>query len=165
MKKNLAVFVATEYEDTELISSLDVFARNEVTYDLFSVENLDMVKGKFEAIVKTKRIDDFKSENYDGLFLPGGPGHVLLTKSDKLIATVKEYKKQGKFLTAICAAPEVFVQAEIIDSEIITSFPGFADAKHNTGAEVEVYHNIVTGRDFKSTIAFAEAVVKTIKGH
>ena len=38
--KKIAVFVATGFEDVELIATLDVLARGNITYDLISVENL-----------------------------------------------------------------------------------------------------------------------------
>lgn len=161
--KKLAVFVATEFEDTELIAALDVFNRNQVGYTLFSAENKTEVKGKFEAIVKTKTMDQFNPNEFEGIFLPGGPGVDLLLESLKLKDIINVFNIEKKLLTAICAAPEVLVQAGVIGDQKITSYPGFAKVANNVGTTVEADGHIVTGRDFRTTIAFAEEVVKQIK--
>lgn len=161
--KKLAVFVATGFEDTELISALDVFNRNELGYSLFSVENKNEVKGKFEAIVRTKTMDQFNPNEFDGIFLPGGPGVDLLLESLKLRDIINVFNIERKILAAICAAPEVLVRAGAINDQRITSYPGFATVANNTGSKVEVDGHIITGRDFRTTIIFAEEVVKQVK--
>lgn len=161
---NIAVFVATEFEDVELIASLDVFKRANISYSLFSVENLVEVKGKYEAIVKTKSMNEFNIDDFNGMFLPGGPGHLKLKQSSQLLEIIKEFKNQNKMISAICAAPDVLIEAGIINEEVITSYPGHAKIKNNSGNEVEVSGNLVTGRDFKATIIFAEKIVGVLNG-
>lgn len=161
---NIAVFVATEFEDVELIASLDIFKRANISYTLFSVENLPEVKGKYEAIVKTKSMEEFDINDFSGLFLPGGPGHLKLKQSSVLLEIIKEFKNQNKVISAICAAPDVLIEAGVINEEVITSYPGHAKVKNNSGEEVEITGNLVTGRDFKATINFAEKVVEVLSG-
>ena len=160
--KHLVIFVPTGFEDVELIASLDVFQRNNISYDLFSVENLTEVKGKYEAIVKTKNTSEFNYKNYKGIFLPGGPGHKILLESDFVIEVLKKFESDKKIISAICAAPDVLLKADVIKENKITSFPGHAKINNNTQEEVVVSKNIVTGRDFKSTISFAEKLVEVL---
>lgn len=160
--KDLIIFVATGFEDTELIASLDVFSRHEVTYDLVSVEGLNEVKGKVDAYVKTKTEKDVSLSDYRGFFLPGGPGHKILLESELVKNVVKEYSK-NKIVSAICAAPEVLLKNNVLEGVKYTSFPGFALSDRNTGNEVEVDKNVVTGRDFKATIKFAETLCEVLK--
>lgn len=161
---NIAIFVANEFEDVELIASLDIFKRANVSYTIFSVENLQEVKGKYEAIVKTKVMSKFDGQNFNALFLPGGPGYLKLKNSKELLEIIRDFKKQNKVLAAICAAPDVLVEAGVIRQEVITSFPGHAKVQNNSGNEVEVSGNLITGRDFKATINFAEVVVEVLNG-
>lgn len=160
--KHLAIFVASDFEDTELIAALDIFNRNEISYTLFSVENLYEVRGKYEAFVKTTPITEFKDE-YKGIFLPGGPGHKILLQSLSLREIIRLFDSQGKVIAAICAATDVLIAAGIISNQIITSYPGHAPIATNTQNEVEVDKNIITGRDFKATISFAQEVVHVLK--
>lgn len=160
MKKNLVVFVATGFEDTELIAALDVFTRSGLNYDLVSPENFSTVRGKFNAIVETMPIKNFDENNYDGLFLPGGPGYEILLRSLQIKEVIKSYEKQGKILAAICAAPEVLKVAGVLEGVRITSYPGLAKTETNTGTEVEADKNIITGKDYFATIEFAKEVAK-----
>ena len=153
------VFVATGFEDVELITTLDVFNRRNIKYDLYSPENLEIVKGKFEAHVKTKKIDNLDIIEYTALFLPGGPGHIILKENKKVIQTIKEFKNNDKLITAICAAPEILVYANVIDEkQKITAFPGFANISNNTREDVVIESNLITARDYESTLSFANAI-------
>ena len=163
--KDILVFVPSGFEDAELIVTLDIFKREGVTYDLVSPEQLDRARGKYEAYVNTKKMRDMDSlMNYKGLFLPGGPGHVLYAPDKQVMDTIKQYKADGKLLTAICAAPSALEAAGVIENEIITAHPGFAENSNPTGKEVEVSNNMITGRDYLATSEFAFAIVKKIKG-
>lgn len=153
------VFVATGFEDIELIAALDVFTRGGLNYDLVSPENLSTVRGKFNAIVETLPIKNFDEQNYEGLFLPGGPGYEVLLKSQQVKDVIKSYEKQNKILSAICAAPEVLKAAGVLEGIRITSYPGLAKTETNTGREVETDKNFITGRDYYATIEFAKEVV------
>ncbi len=159
----IAVLVATGFEDTELITTINVFERNGIDYDLISVENLEIVTGQNEAMVKTTKFSDFKQDSYEGLFLPGGKGHKILLEDERVISLVQEYNTKDKWIFAICAAPEILTKAGIVSDKRITSFKGYAKNGNNTGREIEVYGKVITGRDFHATLTFARAIIETLK--
>lgn len=161
MKKDVLVLVATGFEDMELITPLDLFARNNISYDLVSIENKNEVKGKYETIVKTKQITDIYQKNYRSLFLPGGPGTDLLIKDNKVLELTK-YFGENKHLFAICAAPSIILKSGI-NIEDYTAYPGSADSDRNSGKQVVVSNNIITGRDYLSSKEFAYKVIEKIK--
>lgn len=161
--KDLIVFVTTGFEDTELIAALDVFNRNDISYDLVSIENKTEVKGKVEAFVKTIPLKEINLKEHRGVFLPGGPGHKLLLASENVKEIVRQFDAENKVVSAICAAPQVLMEAGILGDRKYTSFPGFALSKNNNGKEVVVSKNLITGRDFEATISFAKEVVKALK--
>lgn len=165
MKKDILVFVASEFEDVELIATLDIFVRNEVTFDLVSIENKDLVKGQQGcAFVETIHKDDIEFNEYKGLFLPGGKGHLLLLEDKFVLETIKKFNDDKKIIAAICAAPEVLKKAGVLEGiKRYTSFPGFAKGENNLSTPVEISDNIITGRDFEATIMFAKEIVKKIK--
>lgn len=160
--KDLIIFVATGFEDTELIAAIDVLSRHDISYDLVSVENKSEVKGKVEALVKTKTLNEVSPYTYKAVFLPGGPGHKILLESWIVNEVVKDYAI-NKIVSAICAAPEVLLRAGVLAGKTFTSHPGFALDKNNTGSAVEVDDNIITGRDFEATIEFAKVLARAIK--
>ena len=162
--KKIAVIVATGFEDTELVGTVDVFTREGISYDLISIENKDQVVGQANiAWVKTKKLQDVDLNEYDGLFLPGGQGHKILLKSSLLKESIIKFNNEKKFLFAICAAPEVFKQAGILEGVTITSYPGFALMDTNTGNPFEISGHIVTGKNMESTVEFAQTASKVFK--
>ena len=164
-KTKVLVVVATGFEDVELITTIDVFSRNEIDYDLVSIQNLVEVKGAYNAIVKTKLFKDINHNDYNVVFLPGGPGTKELLKSKELIKIIQEYNEKNKIIAAICAAPDVLMKAGILENKIITSYPNHTKNGKNTRNAYEVDGNIVTGRDFEATLKFALVLVDKIKKH
>ena len=163
MEKDFIVFVADGFEDVELIATLDVFSRNDLTYDLFSVENKNLAKGKYNAQVETHKMDNLNVRNYKALFIPGGPGYKTLLASGELRDIIKAFDYDKKIIGAICAAPEVLKQTGILEGRSFTSFPGTADSSSNTQNDIEVDDNIITGKNFSITIEFAKELVKQYK--
>lgn len=157
------VVVATGFEDIELITVIDVFARENIKYDLVSIEDLNEVKGKYNAYVKTKLLNDINYHDYDALFLPGGPGTKILLQSGILIEIIKDYNMKKKIIAAICAAPDVLMKAEILNNKLITSYPGHTNNGNNTRNAYEIDGNIITGRDFEASLKFAIILVEELK--
>ena len=158
--KDLMVLVATGFEDTELITTINIFNRNGISYDLVSIENKDTIQGQNEAYVKTKRLNTTNTSDYHGLFLPGGKGHLLMLNNKLVIDIVKSY--QNKYLFAICAAPSILLKANVINGPF-TSYPGFAKDYRNTGKPLEILPKMITARDYETTISFAKAIVTKFK--
>ena len=163
MNKKILVILATDFEDTELVSALNIFKRKGLYYDLFSLENKKIVKGQNNTFIKPTIFNNSNLLNYDCLFLPGGKGHLLMLKSELLLNLIKKYHSQNKLLAAICAAPTVLQKAGALEGKKFTSYPGYAKSINNTGSQVEIDHNLVTGKDFESTIIFAKSIAKELK--
>lgn len=161
--KKILVIVPTGFEDTELITTLDVLNRSNVSYDLFSIENKKIIKGQNKAIVEATVFEEKNLKDYDGIFLPGGSGHKIMLESNLVLNLLKHYYENGKLVSAICAAPSVLKKAKILDNKKFTAYPGFVESKNNTGNEVEVDKNIITGRDFEATLNFAKSIVEFLK--
>ncbi len=156
--KKILVVVHSGYEETELISTLNIFKRNKVNYYLWSIEGLLSVNSSHEAIVKTKTFLP-KIENFDGIFIPGGPAIDKLIKYDKLIDLVKKFNKKNKIIAAICAGPLILYKAGLLNDKIYTAYPKIEILKKKNNNEVEVDKNIITGKSFESTIEFAKEIV------
>lgn len=165
MKKTprVLVLVATNFEDIELIGTIDIFARQAINYQLVSVENHWEVKGKYNAIVKTTPLNEIDVQKFNALFLPGGPGFKILLDNSQVLDIIKQFNQKTHLISAICAAPEVLVKADIVNKRHITAHPGYAQIKNNRGSEVEVHENLITGRDYLATFKFANAIVKYLQ--
>ena len=157
----IAVMAATGFEDTELVATANTFAKRGIDFDIISIENIDKVKGKANiATVDAIHFKDVNMDDYAGIFIPGGGGHKLLLASDELKESIAKFGKEGKFLCAICAGPEVLRNAGVLEGKTATAHPGIGNAHPWTGKAFETDGNIVTGLDMFSTIVFAEEAAK-----
>lgn len=160
----MLVLLASGFEDTELIGTLDIFARNNIEYDLVSVENKNEAQGKYVAKVDTIKLDDIELDGYCGAFMPGGEKCVfVLINSFELKFTLDHFIEEDKIISALCSAPRVLEKLGLLVNQKFTSYPGTVELPNNTGEEVVVDGKLITGRDFRATINFAEEVVKQLK--
>ncbi len=118
----LACLLADGFEETEMITVVDLLRRAKIDVDLVSIGDLKVTGSHGIAVLADKLWEDMDA--YDGLFLPGGqPGSTNLGNDERVIDLIQKYNQEGKWLSAICAAPSVFAKAEIIKGRRITSYP------------------------------------------
>ena len=157
------VIVQTKFEDTELITTLNILNRNDVDYYLWSPEGKTAVKANREAIVETNvelpNLDEFNS-----LFIPGGPAVNELINNSKVLEIVKDFYNKNKIVSAICAAPTILLKTGILENHKYTCYPGMGESNNKLENEnFVVDKNIVTGKDYEATKDFAFKLVDKIK--
>ena len=103
---------------------------------------------------------------YDGLVLPGGVANPdnLRTHSEA-VAFVKAFFDAGKPVAAICHAPWVLAEADVVRGRRMTSWPSLQTDLRNAGAnwvdeEVVVDGNLITSRKPDDLDAFGAAIVE-----
>ena len=118
----------------------------------------------------TKTVDAVVSsadpDSYDALVLPGGVinGDFLRADADA-VAFVKAFFAAGKPVAAICHAPWVLAEADVVRGRRMTSWPSLRTDLRNAGAdwvdeEVVVDGNLVTSRKPDDLDAFGAAIVE-----
>ncbi|WP_168380684.1 DJ-1/PfpI family protein [Mycoplasma todarodis] len=160
--KNIAILVADGFEDTELIGAIDFWTREEIDFDLISIHNKKEVKGSYFAKIDTIPIDGINFDNYEHLFIPGGKSGVHFQNFNRTTEIILDFYNKNKGVFAICAAPLLLHQANILKDKTFTCWPGLNLPK-STNSECEISGNVITGRDYLSTISFAKEVSKYIK--
>src|SRR3954462_3077989 len=118
----------------------------------------------------TKKVDavvsDADPDDYAALVLPGGVinGDFVRADSDA-VAFVKAFFEAGKPVAAICHAPWVLVEADVVKGRRMTSWPSLQTDLRNAGAEwvdeeVVVDGNLITSRNPDDLDAFSAAIVE-----
>ncbi|MCK8490322.1 MULTISPECIES: type 1 glutamine amidotransferase domain-containing protein [Spirosoma] len=105
---------------------------------------------------------------YDALLLPGGvmnPDN--LRTEQQAIKFIQHFFEQQKPVAAICHAPTLLVEADVVDGLTLTSFPSIKTDLRNAGAdwvdqEVVVDGNLVTSRNPNDIPAFNRETIKLI---
>jgi protease I len=111
-------------------------------------------------------VSQAKTDNYDGFVLPGGVANPdLLRTVPNAVRLVGEAFATGTPVAAICHAPWLLIEADVVRGRRMTSFPSLATDLRNAGArwvdeEVVVDHGLVTSRTPDDLPAFCKALVE-----
>ena len=110
-------------------------------------------------------IGDVSAEDYDALLLPGGQINPdMLRMERKVIEIVRAFDAAEKPIAAICHAPWLLAEADLIEGRTVTGWPSIRTDLVNAGAavvdeEVVVDGNLITSRKPADIPAFTEALM------
>jgi protease I len=125
-------------------------------------EHLD----KAETWKVDKTTSEAKANDYDGVVLPGGVANPDKLRTDKdAVRFLREFFAAGKPVGAICHAPWMLVEADVVDGREVTSYPSVQTDIRNAGGnwvdeEVVVDSGLVTSRKPDDIPAFNSKIVE-----
>ena len=112
--------------------------------------------------------DDFRSDDFDALVLPGGVINPdRLRRNVDAVDFVRGFFEAGKPVAAICHGPWMIVEAGAADGRKMTSWSSLRTDLENAGAEwvdeeVVVDEGLVTSRSPDDLDAFVEKMLEEI---
>jgi len=119
-----------------------------------------------ESIAVDQSLDDAREDQFDALMLPGGvmnPDH--LRQNERAVQFVRSFFEAGKPVAAICHAPWMLVEADVVRGRTITSWPSLQTDIRNAGGdwvdrEVATDQGLVTSRKPDDIPAFNRKMVE-----
>ena len=111
-------------------------------------------------------LDEAKADQFDALLLPGGVINPdKLRMNPKAVEFVKAFFAAGKPVAAICHAPIMLIEADVVRGRKLTSWPSLKTDLRNAGAswedsEVIVDRNLVTSRKPEDIPAFNRQMIE-----
>ncbi|AXU19083.1 protease [Novosphingobium sp. THN1] len=118
-----------------------------------------------DAVAVNITLDEVDAKEYDALLLPGGQMNPdILRMDDRAIDIVNDFDDLDKPIAAICHAPWLLAEADIVDGRTVTSWPSIRTDLANAGAdvvdeEVVVDGNLITSRMPDDIPAFSKALI------
>ncbi|WP_066526356.1 type 1 glutamine amidotransferase domain-containing protein [Erythrobacter sp. CCH5-A1] len=113
-------------------------------------------------------IGDVATEDYDALLLPGGQMNPdILRMEHKVIEIIREFDAEQKPIAAICHAPWLLAEAQLIEGRTLTGWPSIRTDLANAGAavvdeEVVIDGNLITSRKPGDIPAFTQALMAAL---
>ena len=113
-------------------------------------------------------LSDAKPDDYDALLLPGGVMNPdKLRTEDKAVDFIQSFFDEQKPVAAICHAPAMLIEADVVQGKQMTSYPSLQTDLRNAGAnwvdqQVVTDGNLVTSRNPDDIPAFNEAFIVLI---
>ncbi|RKN71691.1 type 1 glutamine amidotransferase [Streptomyces klenkii] len=89
---------------------------------------------KADTFAVDEDVDTARTGDFDGLVLPGGVANPdVLRMDDRAVAFVRAFFDAGKPVAAICHAPWVLVEADVVRGRTLTSWPSLRTDIRNAG--------------------------------
>lgn len=121
--------LAAGFEDLEAVTVTDLLRRAGLTVVIAGLDGQIQRGSRGVMLQPDTTLEAALTHEFDMLVLPGGqPGTNNLKADVRIIGLVKKMVAEGKYVTAICAAPSVLAAAGVLDGKRATSFPGALDA-------------------------------------
>lgn len=124
---------------------------------------------KAETATPDLTLDEVDVEDYDALVLPGGVANPdKLRRQTRAVEIVQDFMDDEKIVAAICHAPWLLVEADVIDGRRLTGFESIRTDLENAGGdvvdeEVVVDDNLITSRKPEDIPAFNAAIIAALE--
>ncbi|MCD1257950.1 type 1 glutamine amidotransferase [Paenibacillus athensensis] len=168
--KQVLAFVDEEFEDLEMWYPVLRLREAGATVHIVGPKAATVYHGKYGVPLTTDyAFGDVRSEDYIGLYVPGGWAPDKLRRYADVLRLTQEFHAAAKPIAQICHAGWVLISAKIVSGYTMTSTPGIRDDLENAGAvwvdqEVVVDRNIISGRRPPDLPAFSKAFVDALTG-
>lgn len=121
-----------------------------------------------ESVPVDLTLDEASEGDFDALLLPGGQINPdKLRMEESAIELIKDFDSAGKPIAAICHAPWLLAEANLVDGRTVTSWPSIRTDLMNAGAdvvdrEVVTDGNLITSRKPDDIPAFSKALIEKL---
>ena len=173
MTKRIMILATNGFEQSELMKP-----KANLEDAGFETEVVSLEKGEIkgwdqkdwgDSVAVDSTVDDVSDcSGYDALLLPGGQMNPdILRMNDRAIAIVREFNMAGKPIAAICHAPWLLAEADIVNGKTVTAWPSIRTDLKNAGAnvideEAVVDGNLITSRNPDDIPAFSKALIEML---
>jgi 4-methyl-5(b-hydroxyethyl)-thiazole monophosphate biosynthesis len=163
--KRVLCLLENGFEEIEAIAPVDLLRRAGVEVVMAGVSAIEVTGKCGIRVTADVLFEDVSGDEFDALFLPGGPAVMELRKKPGVIALIRAFHASEKLIAAICAAPLLLKDATILSGERITAhFSTAGEMPEITGGRVEYDANLLTSRGAGTAIEFGLAFVALILG-
>jgi len=167
-KKILMVVAPRDFRDEEFLEPQKIFADAGAAVTVASkgvAEALGMLGAKVKI---DKDLSEVRAADFDAVVFVGGSGASVYFDNPLALDLAKSAFASGKVVGAICIAPSILANAEVLEGRRATAF---ASEKDNleakgatyTGEAVTVDGKIVTARGPEAAEEFGHQIVETLK--
>ena len=170
--KHVLIMATDRFEQSELFGPLEILRGRGAKVTLASL-SMEAILGTIHdepgrTIAPDLLIGDVEVGEYDALLLPGGVGNPdRLRGETEAVALIRAFVEAGKPVAAICHAPWLLVEADVVRGRRVTSWPSIRTDLRNAGGEVVdeaavTDGIIITSRNPDDVPAFTEALATAL---
>lgn len=161
-------FLADGFEEVEAIAPIDMLKRAGVTVKTVGVTG-DVIDGRhgIKVIPDVNIKDIVLDDTLEAVILPGGlPGATNLEDSTDVQKAIDYADKNGKYICAICAAPQILGHKGLLKGKNAIAYPGFESELEGAVISedyVVLDGNIITAKGAGVATEFGLKIVSALK--
>lgn len=162
-------FLADGFEEMEALCPIDILRRGECEVTVVGVgEQIITGAHGVSVCVDTTDNEITLDDKLEMIILPGGmPGTLNLEKNSNVQRAIDYCVSNGRFVSAICAAPSILGHKGILNGKEAVCFPGFEEQLN--GAEISGEFvckdgNIITAKGAGVAQEFGFKLLECLKG-
>ena len=171
-KKTVAILATNGFEESELREPKMALENAGAEVHIVSLESGE-IKGWADgnwsnSYTVDKTLNEVSQDDYNALVLPGGQINPdILRKEPKAVRFVRSFFDHHKPVAAICHAPWLLAEADVLEGRKITSYGSIKTDMINAGAhwsdeEVVCDSGLVTSRSPEDLPAFNAKLVEEV---
>ena len=169
----ILIMATNRFEESELFGPREILLGRGAKVSLASLDRDEIMATVHDdpgkTILPDLTIAAARAEDYDALLLPGGVGNPDRLRMDEAaVALIKAFDAAGKPIGAICHAPWLLAEADLLRGKRATSWPSIRTDIRNAGATVVddaavTEGHLVTSRKPDDVPAFTAALIAAIE--
>lgn len=169
--KKVAAILMNKIEEGELVIPVDLMRRAGINVDIITVENEMINETSHSISIKAdKNLDEVNFDEYDAIFLPGGPSTNRYLEYTKITDTLIRFNEnKEKHIITICAAPTILAKLNLLKGRDAICYPSMSNILVENGANylgkdklVLKTDNILMGRSVSASLELGLLVVESL---
>lgn len=163
--------LAEGFEELEAVTVIDVLRRAGIEVTVAGLDGEGPVTGSRQTqVVPDAALDEVMAQDFDMITLPGGmPGVDHLKKDSRVQQLIERFHNQGRFTSAICAAPSILAAQGYLEGRQVTSNPKFQNQVNIGNVDyvedpVVVDGSVVTSRGPGTAMEFGLKLIEMLAG-
>lgn len=122
---NVLVPLAQGCEELEAVTLIDLLRRAQITVITAGLSKEVITASRGTRLLADMTLDEAIKQDYDLIALPGGqPGANNLNADSRIRELLQRTARNGGYVAAICAAPKVLANADLLVGKRATCYPG-----------------------------------------
>lgn len=168
----IATIITDMFEDSEFTEpkkALKAAGHEVVTIGIEAGQSINGKKGNASTTVE-KAAKDTNPDDYDALLIPGGYSPDQLRKDDDVLDFVRHFASHRKWIFSICHAPQLLVNAGVLNGKNMTAVKQVAIDVINAGGNffdeevvIDEVGRIISSRTPDDLPAFNQAITDALK--
>lgn len=154
------------FEELEAVGTIALLRRAGIEIDVCAIDATTAC-GRFQiSLNNLKNLDTIESNDYDALFLPGGPHYQKLEENEQTMNILASFIKANKIVSCICAAPTILGRKGYLKDRKYTCYTSMNE--DFGGTYIDEYAvcdgNLITGRSAAAVIDFSFLIIEKLLG-